>query len=70
MKIITCDLCKKDMGLTVGWKTVTVPKYLEHDFSMSVGYGREESDICTDCWNEIAEAQNKAVENIKSKAII
>lgn len=63
MKIITCDLCKKDMGRNVGIYTFIVPQFSPSDFFMGE-YTKKDSDICTDCWNKIAEAQKKSIEEI------
>jgi hypothetical protein len=67
MKVITCDICKKEFGKNVGLKFCSSPKYLESDFDNGFyigGFKPNNADICLDCWNKIAEAQNKAVEEI------
>ena len=67
MKKITCDLCKKDVGLRAGiWQAVTMPEYRMDDMVIG-GFRKEYDDLCTECSNKIAEAMNNAVEEIKKQ---
>ncbi len=67
MKIITCDICKKEFGHSVSH--MMQPMYSPAQFAGDSGFfvsERSSSDICNDCYNKIAKAQNKAIEDIKS----
>ena len=68
MKIINCDLCKKDMGRNVGLYSITMPKYQSSEFDSGfyMKPERGDADICLECWNKIAEAQNKVIEETLS----
>jgi hypothetical protein len=72
MKIITCDLCKRELGRQVdvgnfiGWGSGT--KYNPYEIDSGF-YAREKtiSDICSECFIKIAEAQNKVIEDLLTK---
>lgn len=66
MKILYCDLCKKEFGRTVNHAITIVEP---HPFASNEFYfkGRDYSDLCSDCYNRIAKAQNDEVEKIKKK---
>lgn len=59
MKIFICDVCKKVIGREVSW---SISPYLQSEFYYTP---KTHSDICSDCFNKIAEAQNKVIEEIR-----
>ena len=64
MKQITCDLCKRMLGVTVdtaGWRAMTMPQMGISSFSTGI----ESMDLCTECSNAIADAQNKCIEGLR-----
>ncbi len=71
MKIIKCDLCKRELGRQVdvgnfiGWGSGT--KYNPYEIDNGF-YHREQtiSDICSECFIKIAEAQNKVIEELQT----
>lgn len=76
MKTIKCDLCNRilgqqvDVGNFIGWDN---SMYRPSDFStgmmgMSFDY-KTISDLCSECFNEIANAQKNTIEEIKGRII-
>lgn len=67
-KIINCDVCKReigrqvDVGNFIGWGSGT--KYNPPSFGISVESKRI-TDICSECFIKIAEAQEKAINEIR-----
>jgi hypothetical protein len=71
MKTITCDLCNRELG-----KQVDVGNFISwgrgtqfNPYEIDAGfYTREKtiSDLCSECYIKIAEAQNKVIEELKS----
>ncbi len=54
------------MGRTVSF-SITMAPYSRSEFDSGFIYNpRTEADICYECCNKIAMAQNKAIEDIKS----
>ncbi len=69
MKIIYCDICKKDFGKVVGY-TMQMPTYKISDFDGGFNYTpKTNGDICNDCYNRIAIAQKEAIDKIKSELL-
>lgn len=64
MKTYYCDICKKEMGHNVSFGH----KYHQSDFSIDGGFYYKEqadSDVCADCYNRIAKAQEEEIKKIK-----
>jgi len=62
MKKYICDVCGKEFGRNV-------PNVFSSTIGQSCFYAtiKQDFDICTDCFNKIHEAQENAINDIKSK---
>ena len=69
MKIIKCDLCKRELGKQVdignfiGWGSGTQYKLSDFDNGFCIKE-KTISDLCSECYIKISEAQNKAIKEI------
>jgi hypothetical protein len=73
MKIIKCDLCKRELGKQVdisnfiNWGSGTRYNPYEIDSGFYIdGRNKTISDLCSECFKKIAEAQNKVIEELTS----
>jgi hypothetical protein len=70
MKTYTCDICKKQFGHNVSFTVVNMPTYKASDFEIDDGFyfnQRSDRDICNDCFNKIAQAQEDVIKQIINK---
>jgi hypothetical protein len=70
MKTYSCDICGKQFGHNVGFVAFGQPQYTPGDFQYDSGFfrtQRSDADICNDCYNAIAEAQEKAIKKLNNK---
>ena len=72
MKTIKCDLCKRelgkevDIGSFISWDKGSEAQFYPDDLCIDSGFQKQTiSDICSKCFKKIAEAQNKAIEEIR-----
>ena len=68
MKKITCDICKKDIGCSIN--TFSQPMFSPSEFSYDAGFYTPQQytrDVCSDCFNRIARAQQKAIVEIEEE---
>lgn len=66
MKRYICDVCGKEFGYNVSYSLVTTT-YKQADF-IDDGFifkKKDDADICSNCYNRIAEAQNREIKQIK-----
>lgn len=74
MKTIKCDLCKREIGKEVDYGSFislgSGTNYRSSDFFDSGIVYKEKtiSDLCSECFIKIAEAQNKIIEEIRSNS--
>ena len=60
-----CDICKKEFGNEVGLTTVVNPTYRPSEFGSGFFHSqRSSADICNTCYKAIAEAQQKAIDDL------
>lgn len=70
MKTIKCDICGTELGKELSraeWGGWWVCERTEYPWAWFYVNSREEqiSDVCLDCWNKIAVAQNTVIKEIK-----
>ena len=66
MKNYICDVCGKKFGQQVG--SFMAPIYTPSDFTVDSGFYSvmaTERDVCTDCFNVIADAQDRAIKKLR-----
>lgn len=66
MKTYHCDICKKEFGHNVDYVVCEMPTYKLEDFDSGFYHvPKTNSDICNECYNKIAKAQEVAIKEIK-----
>lgn len=70
MKTIKCDICWIELGKELsraeygGWSSITTTQYQPSGFYVDTAEPKI-NDMCLDCWNHIAKAQNEAIKQLK-----
>ena len=66
MKIYVCDICKRKFGGEVGF--YLAPRYIPSEFPDAFYQAAPSTtDICAECMDRIAKAQQTEIEKIQSK---